>query len=683
MTKVAYVMTIQKRTSSEELLTKAFDELLDEYVKTLDQSDEDHNRESNDLQGDLLEFNQALEITAVRDFVTSSCTCGKNCQTQFTQEELVDARRDFRRLSWSEKNCFILGQLRSCQNLVPMAKSARTMKRRIRQRFEYRINANRPVCQQVFLFYHGETLWRLKFLQKHLLTVGITPPMHGNTGRTPRHTTTETARQAVESFIINYAAAHGLPDPGRDLRIGKGKLRILLPTVMTFHSVHRAYETSMSSRSEMAVGYYTFIRVWHERLPHIGFAKSRSDLCVDCENFKKSLNRVESDLSETREDEKVMLHQQAIEHLEYAKQERDYYRRSIKRAESSYARLSLRQRQVRGKANTRNMCTHYSWDFAQQIPYPYEDQQVGPIYFKTPRRAQLFGVCCEGIPCQVNYLIDEADFLDKSANTVISLLDHYFAHHGLGETHALLTADNCVGQNKNNAVLHYLLFRTLMGLHDKIDLSFMMVGHTKFAPDGYFGLIKHRYRRSSVYTYEQLADVIERSTENGHNICQRYRDAQGEHLIPYRDWSNWLLQYFRKLPNLTNYRFSQIKLQNRQCSRAEIIRISARNPCNYLGENLYHHFSMSRTKPGVVSVKERIDTRAEEHALLRQYFPYGPNQPPHLPESLNPAGLSLERAWYLYDQIREYIPSESDRDQTCPKPTRPKPMTSKSRNALG
>ncbi len=80
---------------------------------------------------------------------------------------------------------------------------------------------------------------------------------------------------------------------------------------------------------------------------------------------------------------------------------------------------------------------HYSWDFAQQVHYPYEDQQVGPIYFKTPRRAQLFGVCCEGMPGQVNYLLDEANVLDKSANTVISLLDHYFAHYGLGEKYAL------------------------------------------------------------------------------------------------------------------------------------------------------------------------------------------------------------------------------------------------------
>lgn len=85
----------------------------------------------------------------------------------------------------------------------------------------------------------------------------------------------------------------------------------------------------------------------------------------------------------------------------------------------------------------------------------------------------MFGVCCEGIPKQINYLIDEADFLEKNANTVISLLDHFFSSYGLGEKHALLTADNCVGQNKNNAVLHYLIYRTLIGLHEKLNFSFM------------------------------------------------------------------------------------------------------------------------------------------------------------------------------------------------------------------
>ena len=51
---------------------------------------------------------------------------------------------------------------------------------------------------------------------------------------------------------------------------------------------------------------------------------------------------------------------------------------------------------------------HYSFDFAQQVHYPHNSFQPGPIYFKTPRKCAVFGVCCEAIPRQVHYLIDEA-----------------------------------------------------------------------------------------------------------------------------------------------------------------------------------------------------------------------------------------------------------------------------------
>ena len=51
----------------------------------------------------------------------------------------------------------------------------------------------------------------------------------------------------------------------------------------------------------------------------------------------------------------------------------------------------------------------YTFDFAQQLPYHY--RQAGPIHFETPRKVQLFRVCCDGVPYQVNYLIDEAGTL--------------------------------------------------------------------------------------------------------------------------------------------------------------------------------------------------------------------------------------------------------------------------------
>ena len=51
---------------------------------------------------------------------------------------------------------------------------------------------------------------------------------------------------------------------------------------------------------------------------------------------------------------------------------------------------------------------HNLFDMAQQVHYPSNPLQPGPMYFLTPRKCALFGVCCEAIPRQINYLIDEA-----------------------------------------------------------------------------------------------------------------------------------------------------------------------------------------------------------------------------------------------------------------------------------
>lgn len=59
-------------------------------------------------------------------------------------------------------------------------------------------------------------------------------------------------------------------------------------------------------------------------------------------------------------------------------------------------------------------------------------------------------------------------------------------------------ADNCVAQNKNNALMRYLLWRTMNKSRNEITISFLPVGHTKFAPNVYFGLFKQRFRYSDV-----------------------------------------------------------------------------------------------------------------------------------------------------------------------------------------
>jgi len=446
-----------------------------------------------------------------------------------------------------------------------------------------------------------------------------------------------TDREQVKSFILNFTVIHGLPDPGRDIRIGVGKLRILLPSMMSYNEVHRQYTISIKASGNTPIAYRTFLKIWQEVFPNIKFNDPKSDLCMTCEEFKKRLNQAAATLDEDKEKKQALIHKEALEHLKLVKKERLFYQANTKVANEYYRKLKAKTNLTSpSEPNSKNIMSHYSWDFAQQLHYPFEDQQVGPIYFKTPRKAHLFGVCSEGVPCQHNYLIDEEHFLEKNANTVISLLDHFFANYGLGEKWVHLTADNCVGQNKNNALLQYLMYRVQTGLHEKIELSFLIVGHTKFSPDGYFGLIKRHYRRSQVYTYEQLVNIVESSSTNGQNLCVCHSKNTASPII-YRDWTSWLSQYFTALKGISNY----------------------------------HHFKIEKGNPLILVVKEQKDSFDIKFKLEKNKFPFDKERK-NLPKQLLPEGLSLKRQWYLYDQIRCHIPNRSDKDQTCPRPKKPK-----------
>ena len=139
---------------------------------------------------------------------------------------------------------------------------------------------------------------------------------------------------------------------------------------------------------------------------------------------------------------------------------------------------------------------------------------------------------CEGLPRQVNFLIDEAASAGKGANATISYVHYYFEHHGLGETDAILNADNCAGQNKNNYFLWYFAWRTLLKLHHSITYSFLIAGHTKFAPDRSFGLIKKAYKVTYVSSLYEFARLVETSSTAGVNKAQLVGTHDGRVVEP-------------------------------------------------------------------------------------------------------------------------------------------------------
>lgn len=276
--------------------------------------------------------------------------------------------------------------------------------------------------------------------------------------------------------------------------------------------------------------------------------------------------------------------------------------------------------------NSRSISLHLSFDYAQQVHYPHNPLQPGPAYFKSARKCQIFGVCCEGSSTQMNYLIDEAESCGKGANATVSFLHHYLENYGIGEKFLQLHCDNCVGQNKNNIAILYFGWRVLMGLHTSCSVSFMIVGHTKFGPDWFFGLLKRKYRKTRVSSMCQIASVVKDSTTDGQN--ESFIVGQDEPPLIYYDWHTYFSSFFTTIPNITSY----------------------------------HHFSFHADHPGTVTLRKYCDSSPTTFKFMK-------SSPPTdgLPPILQPEGLSNARQEYLYDEIRQFC-EEEYKDTTCPQP---------------
>ena len=390
------------------------------------------------------------------------------------------------------------------------------------------------ICRDFFKFMHSISQDRLTALIQHYKQSGVTPRIHKNAKKPPKHSYSYEDRKSVLDFIVNFTEVNGIELPGRTPKhwITKGKL---LPTNCTKKSVFELYKKARQDQRLKIVGERIFYALWQKLLPFVRTMPPATDLCSTCEQgtmkLRRSSNRPDAEKNEVLQE--LILHQSTVA------EERDYYK-------TLCARIKIQVQQQNLEEN------HISFNYAQQVHYPYSPRQQGPIYFKTPRKCGIFGVNSEPNGVQCNFLIDERHSTGKGANAVISMLHFYLNQNGIGEKILFMHADNCTGQNKNNMMMWYLMWRVLTDLHAEINLSFLIAGHTKFSPDGGFGLIKRLYNKSEINCLMDIVEVVESSSKMNSAVLVGTENSD-ESYVPTYDWSTYLGQYFSKLPALKCY----------------------------------------------------------------------------------------------------------------------------------
>ena len=74
--------------------------------------------------------------------------------------------------------------------------------------------------------------------------------------------------------------------------------------------------------------------------------------------------------------------------------------------------------------------------------------------------------------------------------------------------------------------LWYCALKVDVGPHESISLNFLIPGHTKTAPDCFFGLLKQVFCRQAVSTLDELERVVEDSSVS--HRAQRGAGASGQ-----------------------------------------------------------------------------------------------------------------------------------------------------------
>ena len=146
-------------------------------------------------------------------------------------------------------------------------------------------------------------------------------------------------------------------------------------------------------------------------------------------------------------------------------------------------------------------------------------------------------------------------------------------------------------------------------------------------------MFKRLYRRTKVGNLRAIAGVVNQSAQC--NFAQLVSSKDGSTIVQTHDWTDFFATRMKKITGIKKF----------------------------------HHFRVSSSSPGSVFVRELSDSPEVEISLLKEPWTTDPEE---LPAVIPPRGLSTERQWYLYEQIRPFCPDD-DKDYVCPLPLVPRP----------
>ena len=160
-------------------------------------------------------------------------------------------------------------------------------------------------------------------------------------------------------------------------------------------AIWQTFQASVSIHpTTQAVVYSTFGKLWWKLVPNIVTVRPMSNLCWTCQQnntlMLRSANQDEGEKEQTLAD--------ALEHLRIVNIECTFYCDTLAECKctvfSKFSQDGTLQLPSAPRAPlSTSTPVHYSFNYTQQVRFPSNLLQPGPIYFLTCQKCSIFSVC--------------------------------------------------------------------------------------------------------------------------------------------------------------------------------------------------------------------------------------------------------------------------------------------------
>ena len=405
--------------------------------------------------------------------------------------ELVDenARNTILKNFWEigdydKQNEYILRNVKVVEVKRRYGTGKRTMERKNYDYFVTYEGKNIKICRTAFLNIHDLSRKRVS-LQLHKMRASVTgtPPGDRRGKHAPAQKITGARLDRVHQHI------QSLPTTTSHYRRAKSPHRLFLEHGLTVKQLYAKYvywmEQNQFEEELVKEDYYRKIFTYEY---NIGFKPPKKDTCTHCDRLKVQVEELASKEEDTSDATAAW-----EEHKSIARKGQDF--------------LSEQKNvvPVQGELVVKTV----AMDLQQTLPCPR--LSTGLAYYL--RKLWVYNFCIHDIQKgkASMFVWDEVTGGRGSDEVATCLMKWLALRQEEGEDFDVLRVfcDNCAGQNKN----HYVLLTALRMIHEKklmrVEIVFMVSGHSYLPCDRNFGVLEKKFRvAENIHTPQHYLNVI-------------------------------------------------------------------------------------------------------------------------------------------------------------------------------